>query len=58
MVGGVKRADRMQQVWNSSYPEGSRVDPRNFHPKEEVFRRKAKEEGFTDLQVNRFLDLP
>jgi hypothetical protein len=51
MVGGVKRPDRMQVIWSNSYPQFKKS-------REEVFREKAKEEGFTDLQVNRFLDLP
>jgi len=51
MVHGVKRADRIQQIWNSSFPQFGKS-------REEVFRENAKREGFTDLQVNRFLDLP
>jgi hypothetical protein len=51
MVHGVKRADRIQQIWNNSFPQFGKS-------REEVFRENAKREGFTDLQVNRFLDLP
>jgi len=50
MVHGVKRADRIQQIWNNSFPQFGKS-------REEVFRENAKREGFTDLQVNRFLDL-
>lgn len=50
-VHGIKRADRMQQIWNMSYPGFGKT-------REEVFRENAKQERFTDLQVNRFLDLP
>jgi len=59
MVGGVKRADRMQQIWKDSYPQGC-LSPfsRSGKSKEEVFRQKAIDEGFTGEQVNRFLDLP
>ena len=57
LVGGVKRADRMQQIWNMSYPQGN-CGLLKGKSKEEVFREKAKAEGFTDIQVNRFLDLP
>jgi len=57
MVGGIKRADRMQQIWNASYPHGN-CGMMKGKSKEDVFRENAKREGFTDLQVNRFLDLP
>jgi hypothetical protein len=51
MVHGVKRADRMQLIWNNSFPQFGKS-------KEEVFRENAIREGFTGEQVNRFLDLP
>jgi len=48
---GVKRADRLQQIWNNSFP-------RFRMTREEVFRREAKSEGFTDKQIDAFLKLP
>ena len=57
MVGSVARADRLQQIWNMSYPKGN-CGMMKGQSKEEVFRENAKKEGFTDQQVNRFLDLP
>lgn len=56
LVGGVKKADHMQQIWKMSYPQGN-CGMLKGKSKEEVFREKAKAEGFTDIQVNRFLDL-
>jgi hypothetical protein len=61
LVGGIKRADRIQQIWRDSYPEGfggKGLGMNRGKPKEEVFRENAKKEGFTDQQINRFLDLP
>ena len=51
MVHGVKRADRLQQIWNMSYPHYNKT-------KEQEFRDRAKEEGFTDKQIDFFLKLP
>jgi hypothetical protein len=51
MVGGVKRADRLQQIWNMSHPHYKKS-------REEDFREKAKAEGYTDKQIDFFLKLP
>jgi hypothetical protein len=51
MVGGVKRADRLQQIWNSSFPHYKKS-------REEDFREKAKAEGYIDKQIEFFLNLP
>lgn len=56
LVGGIEKADHMQQIWKMSYPQGN-CGMLKGKSKEEVFREKAKAEGFTDIQVNRFLDL-
>jgi len=51
IVHGVRRADRLQEIWNMSYPM--------YHlTKEQVFRERAKAEGFTDKQIDTFLALP
>jgi len=51
MVHGIRRADRMQEIWRNSYPSLRKS-------KEEVFRESAKREGFTDKQIDAFLMLP
>ena len=56
LIGGMKKADRMQYLWGNSYPHST---SNIFKPitKEEDFRRQAKQEGFTDKQVDAFLKL-
>lgn len=51
MVCGVKRADRLQQIWRMSFPQFNIT-------REDVFRQGAKSEGFTDKQIDAFLKLP
>jgi hypothetical protein len=51
MVGSVKRADRLQQIWNMSHPHYKKS-------REEDFREKAKAEDYTDKQIDFFLKLP
>ena len=56
-VGGVRRAERLMYLWNNTYP-GIRVSV--FDPpksKSEIFRKKAKGEGFTDNEADAFLML-
>ena len=55
IVGGTKKADRLSYLYNNSYP----IDMgwRNKKTKGEVFRSKAKREGFTDNQVDAFLQI-
>ena len=58
MVGGVQRAERLMWIWNESYPmpkAGPFWD--NMIPKETVFRRRARREGYTDEQVQAFMEL-
>jgi hypothetical protein len=56
-VGGIDRADRLQRIWNDSFP-GIRASAFGKPPsKEAVFRRKAKGEGFTDDEIDAFLCL-
>jgi len=57
MVHGVRRADRLQEIWNMSYPKGN-CGMMKGQTKEEVFREHAKAEGFTDKQIDAFLALP
>jgi hypothetical protein len=59
LCGGVKRAQRMLYLWNDSYPAGSEYDRMMGRgaSKAEVFKAKAKREGFTDEQIAAFMHL-
>ena len=50
MVHGVRRADKLQWIWNTSYPHYNKT-------KEQEFREQAKEEGFTNREIKFFLIL-
>ena len=60
-VGGYTRADRLLYISNNSYPHGTKYDKlfrkSSYMSKQDVFRSKAKREGFTDKQINMFLNL-
>jgi hypothetical protein len=60
-VGGAKRAEHLQYIWNNSFPVGTEYDrkmrERYYHSKEDMFRLKAKREGYTDEQIEMFLSL-
>jgi hypothetical protein len=56
-VGSTDRADRLQRIWNNSYP-GIRASAfATPATKTDVFRRKAKAEGFTVPEIDAFLSL-
>lgn len=55
-VGGSVRANKLQSIWNNSYPHSTSNIFREV-TKEDDFRRQAKAEGFTDLQIDMFLRL-
>lgn len=61
LVGGQERADRLQWIWNNSYPSGTEYDrifwPGRYRTKEQVFRLKARREGFKDNEISSFLEL-
>ena len=61
-VGGVKRAEHLQRIWNNSSPVGNDtpydIKMGTFHSREKVFTIKAKREGYTEKQINMFLALP
>lgn len=60
IVGGVQKAEQMSRISQNSYPCSTWIAERGGHCKlsgEEVFRIKAKREGFTDKQINCFLKL-
>ena len=59
LMGGSYRADRLDSICKNSYP-GIRKPWATFEPppsKEEMFKKKAKQEGFTDLEIDTFLNL-
>ena len=60
-IGGQERADRLQRIWDSSYPCGTEYDlifwPGRYKTKEKVFRLKARREGFKDNEISSFLEL-
>jgi hypothetical protein len=53
-VGGWPKAERLSRLWNESYPKN---DPWKPISKIEVFRRKARGNGFEDEDVDAFLML-
>jgi len=55
LCGGTASADRLQQIWNGSYPHQSAFGDES---KVEVFRKNARREGFTARQIEAFLKLP
>ncbi len=59
LVGGMARADRLSRISQDSYPMPSWSCERGHHKisREEVFRNKAKREGFNDKEINCFLAL-
>jgi hypothetical protein len=60
MVGGTQKAEQMLRISQNSYPQSAWILERGGHCKlsgKEVFRLKAKREGFTDKQINCFLSL-
>ncbi len=59
LVGGSRRADRLMKISQDSYPMSSWSCELGHHKisREEVFRNKAKREGFNDREINSFLAL-
>ena len=61
LVGGQERAGMLQRIWNNSYPSGTDYDrifwPKRYRTKEQVFRLKARREGFKDNEISSFLEL-
>lgn len=55
LVGGRTRADQLFRILQSSYPTQGRWGEKIS--KNEVFRMKAKREGFADKEINAILRL-
>jgi hypothetical protein len=51
-VGGVRRAQRLLYIYNNSYPMPGRWTEQVS--KDQVFRSRAKREGFTDAEIDAF----
>lgn len=58
-VGGTAKAEQLSRIWQNSWPSGTNYDRLMGRggTKEDVFRAKAKREGFTDEDVDAFLSL-
>jgi hypothetical protein len=56
IIGGIQKADRLQQIWGNSYPHST---SNIFKPttKEMDFSNQAKNEGFSERQIKAFLNL-
>ena len=54
---GLERADRLQEIMNNSYPRTIWNFGWRELSTEDVFREKAKREGFTDKEIDMFLEL-
>ena len=59
LVGGWQRAERLAKIYQNSYPMPSWSVKLGHHqiPKLEVFRNKAKREGFNTKEISAFLNL-
>lgn len=55
-VGGRHRADKLSRIAQNSYPHGC-LGSMYYKTREEVFRSKATQDGFTNLEVDAFLML-
>jgi hypothetical protein len=58
---GIKRAERLMRIYQDSYPQGTQYDKtmRTGHYKStsDVFKIRAKREGYTDKEINWLLRL-
>ena len=54
---GTRKAERIDYLYHHSYPHGfNDLDP-NYESKEDAFRREAKQEGFSNRQIEAYLKL-
>ncbi len=56
LMGGTNKSDNIQYIWNNSYPCDMRPQGK-LHTREQIFRKRAKDEGYTDEQIDYFLNL-
>ena len=56
---GSKKGDRLQGVWNNSFPNGTELDKLfgRHQTKEQNFINRAKRFGFTETEINDFLNI-
>lgn len=59
LVGGWQRAERLAKIYQNSYPSPSWSPSLGHHqiPKLEIFRKKAKRDGYTTKEIGAFLRL-
>lgn len=57
LCGDSSRAARLFSIYKNSHPHRHWQDPRKSISKEEVFAKKAKNEGFSDKEINALLNL-
>ena len=57
LVGGSARADRLDYIWKNSYPGITSSWIKPAPTKTEMFIRAAKRNGFTDREIQAFLEL-
>lgn len=57
LCGGPSRAFRLLHVWQNTSPSVWHVGDPYYKSRNEIFRRKAKREGFSDTEINAFLHL-
>ena len=53
-LGSKARAERIQYIWNNSYPKGCGMTET---PREQVFKQNARAEGFNEKEIKAFLRL-
>jgi len=56
---GSQRGDRLQGVWNNSFPNGTEHDKLfgRHQTKEQNFINRAKSYHFTEIEINDFLSI-
>jgi hypothetical protein len=56
---GSQKGDRLQGVWNNSFPNGTEYDKLfgRHQTKEQNFTNQVKRYGFTETEINDFLSI-
>lgn len=60
LVGGPERGFRLMRLYESARQSasGNRFTLQKMPSAEEIFRKRAKQDGYTDKQITAFLNLP
>ena len=60
-VGGNQKAFELLHIWNNSHPVGTKydelIDNGRYKSKTQMFIRTAKRRGYTESQIDMFLNL-